>query len=252
MALFDPKHNKGPSALGNVKYRFMALTRDIYKGQTYGALLLDAVTDEALANKADVSTHPTANGATIADHAVKGNRSYTIRGLLGNQLEPEHFQPTFDNPADQRRVVFYPSMAYDGRGAEREESFSQALEGFLGIPVTIYSPRYGKLTSFVLTSYNDKRGGSTRVEVDLSFQEVKIASVEQVLIPKLERAKAQAKPVDCGFSALTDEDFEPVPEEVERGGNTILFSQHVVEQEARAAARQRPAIISARGFGFLQ
>lgn len=249
MALFDPKHNKGPAALANVKYRFMALTQDIYRANTYGGLLLDAVTDETLANKADVPTHPTANGTSVSDHAVKGNRSYTIRALLGNQLEQEHFRPEFDNPADQQRVVFYPSTAAVNNAAEREASFSQALEGFLGVPVTIYSPRYGKLSNFVLTSYNDKRDGSTRVEVDLSFQEVKIASVDRVLIPKLERAKAQAKPEELGPCSLTDEELE-AGEETERGNKTILYSSYTLEQEARLRAEQRPGLFSTWGVKF--
>lgn len=248
MATFDPKHTKGPSALNNVKYRFMALTRELYRAGTHGALRLDAVTDETLTNKADVPLHPTSAGISITDHAIRGARAYTVSGFLGNPLEQDHFHPTFEKPSDQQRVVFYPPEATALAAAEREDAFSEALEGFLGVPVDIFSPRFGKLQRFALVSYNDQRDGTTRVRIDLSFQELRVASVSEIAVPKIERAKAQAKPDEVGPCVLTDEQVE-VDETLYFGDRTILESaydyQDAKKQEDLPAL---PTISQALGF----
>ena len=207
MAIFEPTSRKGPAARDNVKYRFLAITRTPTSG-VYEALHIDAVTNETLVNKADVPLHPTSRGVSISDHAIVGARAYTLSGFYGNLLKQDNELSSFFKPADGLQVVFRPGQMAEGAAAWREENLSLFLELFLGVPLTIYSPRFGKLQNFALVSYNDNRDQSSRVSVDLSFQELRIASVDEVLVPRIERAKAQATPTDVGQCGLTEEEFE--------------------------------------------
>ena len=196
-----------------VKSRWMVLTQEPVAGY-YLLIYLDGISGETLSNRADVPTHPIDQSSSVSDHAVKGAKAYNVQGFLGTPLVGDNVAPRkngqeFVSSYGDVPVLISPPTSvtrgianttiFNDRGA----SLIFTLEKLLGVPVDLFSPRYGKMQSFVLTSYNDQRNGSTLISVDLSFQELRRATVDRVVIPKIPRARNQ-EPVAKKGDTLVD------------------------------------------------
>ena len=194
------------------KSRWMVLSQEPVAGY-YRLIYLDGISGETLSNGANVPTHPLERSSSVSDHAVKGSKAYSVQGYLGTPLVGDNIPPKrnaqeFVAAYSNVPVMLYPPAAatqgpfgaaiFNDRGA----SILVALEMLLGVPVDLFSPRYGKIKNFVLTSYNDQRDGSTRIGLDLSFQEIRRATVDRVIIPKIPRARNQEPVSNKGESVL--------------------------------------------------
>lgn len=188
----------------------MILSQEPVEGY-YLMIWLDGIENEHLTNKADVPTHPVDQASSVSDHSVKGNQAYSVNGYLGTPLQGDNVTPQrngseFTSTYGDKPVLIAPPAAvtqgilgqpiFNDRGT----SLMNALERILGIPLDIYSPRYGKLRGFVMTSYSDQRNGTSKIPVDMSFQQIRRPSVERVIVPKVPRARNQEKPAAAGSS----------------------------------------------------
>ena len=208
----------GPSAPAHTKTRWMLLTQEPIDGY-YLLIWADGIEGERVSNTADVPRHPVEQTSAVSDHATKGAQSYSVTALLATPLEGDNVAPrrngqVFTAAYGDVPVVAAPPVAasrdsvggvtYNDRGA----SLLAALDRVLGVPLDIYSPRYGKLRSFVLTSYNDQRDGTSRVEVTLSLQQIQRATVSRVPVPALPRARNQDVPSKTGAKETSEEELE--------------------------------------------
>lgn len=216
----------GPSAFRHTKSRWMILSQQPVEGR-YLLLWLDGITSERLSNKADVPLHPVALTSSASDHSTKGAQAYAVSGMLGSPLAGDNVAPkrnlaAFAAAYDDLPVLIAPPPAvtkgllntniYNDRGA----SLIFALERMLGIPVDVFSPQYGKLRSFIMTSYGDSRDGGSRIPVELSFQQLRRPSVETVVVPRIPRARNQSKPAQVGTAGVDE-----VPEGGELGDSNL-------------------------------
>lgn len=207
----------GPSALrGITKNRWMMLTQKPVEGH-YLLIYFDGISTESLANKAEVPVHPIEQSSSVSDHSLKGAQAYSVFAFLGTPLQGDNVAPRRNNAifnaaySDLPVLISPPEAVTQGIANQpifndRGASLLFALDRILGIPVDIFSPRYGKLRSFVLTSYNDKRDGSSRIDVDLSFQEIRRPVVETVVVEKVPRARNQTNPARAGSASTVTDD----------------------------------------------
>jgi len=206
----------GGDTHNRTKSRWMVLSQEPVAGY-YRLIYLDGISGETLSNGANVPTHPLERSSAVSDHAVKGSKAYSVQGYLGTPLVGDNIPPKRNAQefvaaySDVPVMIYPPAAATQGPfGAaifnDRGASILVALEMLLGVPVDLFSPRYGKIKNFVLTSYNDQRDGSTRIGIDLSFQKIRRATVDRVIIPKIPRARNQEPVANKGEIAQLKDD----------------------------------------------
>lgn len=194
------------TAKGFIKNRWAILSQGPLNEWGMVLLYLDGISAEQISGSALVPTHAIDSGMPVADHVVLQSTAYNMEGYVSSPLEGDIISESNMRGLNYQGTPVYVAPGPVKAGVDRSYLLLEALEMLLGVPVTIYSPHYGKLSDFVLISYDNAQSNTNKTAVSLSFQEIRRATFEEVIIPKVQKAKKQNKPEDLG---------EVTPEEVE-------------------------------------
>lgn len=196
----------GSHAQGFIKHRWAILSQETVNAWGMILLYLDGITAEQMASSVQVPTHAVDSGMPVSDHVVRQSASYSMEGYISTPLEGDTIPDQDMQRLNYQGTPVYVAPGPVRAGVDRQYLLLEALNVLLGIPITIYSPNYGKLGSYILISYDNVQSAMNKTTVRLSFQEIRRASFDEVIIPKVQKAKKQGKPEDLG---------ELTPEEVE-------------------------------------
>ncbi len=178
-------------------YSWYIVTREEVGGKRL-AVWAPALTDESLTRQAATPVHPVDRQSSVMDDAILGNLNYSVRLRYNTMLENDRPNKTirvngFDVTTEftdffklvtgfEGLIESYPPAISD---IDLLSFIRFAQEGLLriqGIPVDVYSPKFGLLENFVLTGYNDTRALASEANMQLSFTERRVTEAETAVI----------------------------------------------------------------------
>lgn len=181
-------------------YSWYIVTREEINGKRI-AVWAPHISDEALTRRASTPTHPVDRQGSIMDDAILENFNYSVTLRYNTMLEGDRPLLSVSNATgigsnilveftdffklltgfDGTLVSYPPTIS----GTDMLGFIRFAQEGVLkiqGLPVDIYSPKFGLLENFVMAGYNDTRGLASSANMQLSFIERRVSESETVVI----------------------------------------------------------------------
>lgn len=124
-------------------------------------LTLDATITYTLSSSVDVTEHPVEDGADIGDHAQRKPKLLTIRGIVT--------ESPFSNVDDTG-------------GLARVQRALEFLDSIAGTLVTVVTQAFGTMESMAITRYPTTRDRLRKLEFELEFKQVRVATASLVSI----------------------------------------------------------------------
>jgi len=156
------------------------------------------VASETSTRKASVPLHPVDRKSAIIDDAILDNLNYSCSLRYNSSLENDRKS---ENAGDflsgtEENYKIYPPLQNPTASRGQFEGIENPLlafttfarEGLLriqGLPVDIYSPKFGLLRNYVLIGYTDMRDIRSSAEIQLQFVERRVSSAETLIVDTL-------------------------------------------------------------------
>lgn len=194
----------GPGAPAGTLYRFSFHTMDpveVVPGSLRRiGLVFDGVASEGFVGAATIATHPISTSGVFSDHFQLQARSFDCEVYVATPLQGDApVGASAALAAESVEVDFNTLPSRSDNYAEAIRVIDDRLRAMLGQPATIFSARHGRLDSFGLISYSSRRDRLGKIAWTLSFQEIRKASEQEVVVPVIPRAAKQERPKnsDC-------------------------------------------------------
>ena len=184
-------------------YSWYIVTREPINGK-FIFVWAPTVVDESTDRKATTPTHPVDRQSNVMDDAILGNVNYSVSVKYNTFLQDrEGGYHTADNPttaAINESTTIDPTTHYElvaggvgtvtayppiSTSASMLDFMQQARKGLMdiqGLPVDIYSPKFGYLENFILTGLNDSRALASEARMQLSFTERRVSEAQTTII----------------------------------------------------------------------
>ena len=182
--------------------RFMFVTNEAVSGDFHLQFVFDGVGRINMTNATTVAVHPMAEGISSSDHHEPSPTALQVDCWLSTMLT-EDIPDVTSTPlrtvdpggSDGVRSVLLVGPSTFASLSARTADVVNGLVHSLGVPCTIYTPRYGILAPMALVGFDVTHETAARVGFALSFQEIRVAeNVDSVLVPSIPRVVIQTPP----------------------------------------------------------
>ncbi len=176
-------------------YSWFIATRERVNGK-YIVLWAPNVATESNDRAVTTPTHPIDRSAAIIDDAIIGTMNYQVSLVYNTSLQNDRLQTQLADPFDvlftgdpNTYTVYPPTQELFVEEGDPSLTFltfaAFAREGMLkiqGLPVDIYSPKFGFLENFIMTGYGDQRGLASEANIQLSFTKRRVSESQTAFI----------------------------------------------------------------------
>lgn len=187
--------------------RFTFVTNLPAWGTQHLEFRFDGVTSIRMTGSTTIAKHPMAEGGPVADHHEPSPTNFQIEAWLSSPLQEdqvgdERAQVSAVQDGDRLFRIVPTSARTQGLSA-RAQDVLRSLGHALGVPCTIYTPRFGVLGPYALVGFDAGHEARDRISFALSFEEYRIAgNVSQVILPVIPRVRIQEPPNSAGDWSL--------------------------------------------------
>ena len=182
--------------------------------------MLDATITYSLSSTVDVTEHPVEDGADIGDHAQKKPKLLTVRAIVT------------ESPFDWQDSV---------GGLSRVQRALEFFDSIAGTLVTVVTQAFGSMSSMAVTRYPTTRDTLQKLEFDLEFKQVRVATASSVSIaPDAPRSKS---------AAATLPDAQDVGEQPTTAADANMAREVARTSSTKAAADKSYLLSLSEAFG---